>query len=153
MGGTTVRRASTADTESARGLLRELGYAGIDEAAFALGFAAVLADPLQSVWLAEQEGRVVGLMSLSWRPQVRIAGLIMTIDELVVTEGARGSGLGAKLLEIAKDEATRVGARRLELLTARSRPSYKRGFYLKNGFTEVDSAVMRWEGGVSAVVR
>jgi GNAT superfamily N-acetyltransferase len=71
------------------------------------------------------------------------AGLLVTIDEMVVAETARGAGVGARLLEHAKAEATRVGARRLELHTARPRPSYERGFYVKNGFVEVDSAVMR----------
>jgi GNAT superfamily N-acetyltransferase len=72
---------------------------------------------------------------------------------MVVTERARGTGLGGKLLELAKSEATRVGARRLELHTARGRPAYTRGFYVKNGFVEVDSAVLRWEGGLSVVTR
>ena len=95
---------------------------------------------------AELRGAVVGLMSLSMRPQIRLAGLIMTVDELVVAEGARGAGVGAALIELAKSEARRAGARRLELLTARGRPSYSRLFYVKNGFAEVDSAVMRWQG-------
>jgi len=34
---------------------------------------------------------------------------------------------------------------RLELETNRARESYRRGFYIKNGFTEADSAVMRIE--------
>ena len=145
MRGFTIRRATANDAGAAGSLLRELGYLGIDEAAFVAGFAAVLADPAQSVWLAEGDGRPLGLMSVSHRPQVRLAGLIMTIDELVVTEDVRGTGIGGALLEQAKTEATRAGARRLELLTARSRPSYARGFYVKNGFTEAASAVMRWD--------
>jgi N-acetylglutamate synthase-like GNAT family acetyltransferase len=140
----TLRTATLTDADTAHALVRELGYEGIDPATFRRGFEAVLADRSQCVWLAEREGLVVGLMSISQRPQVRLAGPIVTIDELVVTEAARGSGIGAKLLELAKAEATRIGARRLELLTARGRPSYRRGFYVKNGFTESDSAVMRW---------
>jgi N-acetylglutamate synthase-like GNAT family acetyltransferase len=92
-------------------------------------------------------------MAVSRRPQIRLAGDVMTIDELVVTETARGKGVGARLLDTAKREAARIGARRLELFTARMRASYSRGFYAKNGFIEVDSALMRWEGGVSTVVR
>ena len=84
---------------------------------------------------------------------MRLAGCMVTIDELVVTAGARGAGIGARMLELAKAEAARVGARRLELHTARRRASYERGFYVKNGFAEVDSAVMRWEGGPSAIAR
>jgi N-acetylglutamate synthase-like GNAT family acetyltransferase len=113
----------------------------------------VLADRSQQVWLADLGGKVVALMTLGARPQVRLGGVVMTIDELVVTEGARGAGVGTTLLERAKAEATKAGARRLELHTARGRQSYERGFYAKAGFVEVDSAVMRWEGGLSAVTR
>jgi N-acetylglutamate synthase-like GNAT family acetyltransferase len=49
------------------------------------------------------------------------------------------------LLEQAKGIARHSGCRRLELLTNRSRKSYRREFYVKNGFTEADSAVMRIE--------
>jgi N-acetylglutamate synthase-like GNAT family acetyltransferase len=148
-----VRNATIADVGDAHALIRELGYGGLDEETFSHNFASVLADPEQRVLLAERDGRVVGLMSLGTRPQLRLAGFVMSIDELVVTEAARGAGIGTKLLECAKAEAARIGARRLELHTARGRPSYERGFYTKHGFTEVDSAVMRWEGGFSVVTR
>jgi N-acetylglutamate synthase-like GNAT family acetyltransferase len=149
----TLRKARPEDAELARSLIGELGYAGLDEQTFSRGFRAVLADAAQQVWLAEEGGQVVGLMSISTRPQVRFAGCVVSIDELVVTARARGGGIGAKMLELAKAEATRVGARRLELHTARKRPSYERGFYVKNGFAEIDSAVLRWEGGLSAIAR
>jgi PhnO protein len=147
----TLRKATPSDAEPARVLIGELGYGGLDEQTFARGFAAVLADPAQHVVVADQGGRVVGLMSLCIKPQVRLAGFVVTVDELVVTERARGVGIGTKLLEFAKAEASRIEARRLELHTARRLLSYERGFYAKNGFTEVDSAVMRCEGGLSVV--
>lgn len=148
MTNVALRLAGAVDLASVQMLIEELGYTGIDGDAFARGYAAVLDDAAQHIWLAELRGIVVGLMSLSMRPQIRLAGPIMTIDELVVAEGARGAGVGKQLLQLATREASRVGARRLELLTARGRPSYTRRFYVKNGFTEVDSAVMRWEGAL-----
>jgi N-acetylglutamate synthase-like GNAT family acetyltransferase len=153
MSTASFRLATAADAETVRGLVEELGYGGLDGQTFAAGFAAVLADQAQQVWLAELGGRVVALMTLAIRPQVRLGGAVMTIDELVVAEGARAAGVGTKLVERAKAEATKAGVRRLELHTARGRPSYTRGFYAKCGFVEVDSAVMRWEGGLSAVTR
>ncbi len=145
MSDVTLRRATKDDVEAAHALVVDLGYTGIDPADFARGYAAVLADPAQCVWLAERAGLVVGLMSLGTRPQIRLAGPITTIDELVVARHARGLGVGARLIALAKEEAAPAGARRLELHTARARPSYDRGFYMKNGFVEVDSAVMRWQ--------
>jgi N-acetylglutamate synthase-like GNAT family acetyltransferase len=139
-----LRKATSSDVASARALAREFGYVELDELVFAQTFRAVLDDPSQQVWLAEQKGSIAGLMSLTTKPQIRLAGFVVTIDELVVTEASRGEGVGTKLLDLANTEALRVRARRLELHTARGRPSYERGFYVKNGFTEVDSAVMRW---------
>jgi GNAT superfamily N-acetyltransferase len=152
MGDFTLRAATLTDADAVRDLVRELGYGGIDAADFAATYEAVLADPTQSVWLAVErdergESRVAGMMSLSCRPQLRLARPVMTVEEMVVTEAARGTGAGSALLATAKDEARRLGAGRLELHTARGRPSYERGFYVKNGFREVDSAVMRWEPG------
>jgi N-acetylglutamate synthase-like GNAT family acetyltransferase len=151
--GVVIRRGERGDAEAARALVAELGYGGLDADTFAQGFAAVLAEPTQEVWVAERAGRVVALMTLARRPQVRLAGVVVTIDELVVHEAERGARVGGRLVDVAKDVAVRAGARRLELHTARARTSYERGFYAKNGFVEVDSAVMRWEGGVSAVTR
>jgi GNAT superfamily N-acetyltransferase len=87
--------------------------------------------------------RVVGMLSLSHRPQLRLGGTLVTIDELVVAERARGSGVGRALLRRAQDIASDTGALRVELTTNRTRESYERAFYAKNGFIEANSAVMR----------
>ncbi len=96
------------------------------------------------VLVAEDDaGRVVGLLALSYRAQLRLAGTLVTIDELVVAQRARGRGVGRALLDRAKTIATELGATRVELSTNRARESFSRGFYTKNGFVEVGSAVMR----------
>lgn len=147
-----VRRASLADLPAIRALLVELGYGRLaDEPSLAPVLSTILEDPSRGVWLAEDAGAVLGLISTTIRPQLRLAGLELTIEELVVREGSRGRGVGHALLEQAKAEATRLGALRVQLTTNRARDVYTRGFYPKNGFTEAPSAVMRWtrpeEGG------
>lgn len=140
-----IRAARQDDAPHALALLRELGYTALDEARFAITFERVLAHAEMRAWIAEDGGRVVGLATLSCRPQLRLGGLIATVDELVVTAGARGRGVGAALLAAARDEAARLGASRLELVTNKRREAYARAFYPKNGFREVESAVMRVE--------
>jgi len=93
--------------------------------------------------IAEYEGTVIGLASISRRPQLRLNGDLITIDELVVADSMRGLGVGREILDHIKSRCRELGARRLELETNRARKSYKRRFYLKNGFTEANSAVMR----------
>lgn len=143
-----LRRASASDGVAIRELLVELGYVQLADEPLASELtstvAEVLADGARDTWLAEARGQIVGLLSLSTRPQLRVAGLIVTVEELVVRATERGAGVGTALVRIAQHHTVRVGARRLELLTNRTRPVYERGFYLKCGFTEANSAVMRW---------
>ena len=89
--------------------------------------------------------KVLGLASMSERPQLRLGASLVTIDEFVISEAARGRGVGALLLAEAKRCALARRAKRLQLDTHRQRESYRRRFYVKNGFSEVDSAVMRLE--------
>jgi GNAT superfamily N-acetyltransferase len=140
----TVRRASSADLLSIHGLLVELGYAQLTTAALAPVLHAMLDDTTRAVWMAEDEAQIVGLLTTTTRPQLRLAGLEMTIEELVVREHARGQGVGRVLLDHANREAARLGVLRVQLTTNRTRDVYLRGFYPKNGFVEAPSAVMRW---------
>jgi N-acetylglutamate synthase-like GNAT family acetyltransferase len=142
----TIRKAAGADVGEALRLIEALGYPGLDRDSFARNFTAVLNHPEIIVLLAEDSvGRVVGLASISHRPQLRLAGILVSLDELVVADEVRGQGVGRELLDQVKSIAKSLGARRLELETNRTRVSYQRSFYLKNGFIEVDSAVLRFQ--------
>lgn len=139
-----IRIATVRDLPRAFDLMSELGYPGLSFPRFANAYNAVLEHPNMSLMVAEDSnGEVIGLASLTTRPQLRLTANLVTIDELVVADRARGRGVGKKILETAEMMARKLGARRLELETNRSRESYRRGFYVKNGFTEADSAVMR----------
>jgi GNAT superfamily N-acetyltransferase len=139
-----IRRAARHDAAHAYRLLGALGYPDLDQAEFTNVFDALLADDTAVILIAlSSSGQAVGLASLSYRPQLRLAGTLVTLDEFVIAEEARGRGVGRALLDEVKRVARSLGARRLELETSRRRESYQRGFYLKNGFVEVDSAVMR----------
>jgi N-acetylglutamate synthase-like GNAT family acetyltransferase len=137
-----VRPAEAADAPLVRGLLQELGY---EARGFDASFARVVGAAPTRVWVAEGDGRVVGVMSLSFTERLALGGTMISIDELVVTASARGRRVGAELVEKAKEVARELGAARVELHTRRSRESYARDFYVKNGFVEVDSALLRWE--------
>ncbi len=139
-----VRPATAADARPLQALVRELGYevAGFEGSLVRLAHA----NPTR-VWVADEAAgeMILGMMSLSHTEQLRLGGLVVSIDELVVTAAARGGGVGAALVARAKKAARELGAVRLELHTRRTRESYMRGFYVKNGFVEVDSALLRWD--------
>lgn len=141
-----IRRAVESDVDSAHKLIAALGYPDIRRAEFEKVFQQVLQHPDTLVYLAEDAGgRALGLMTLSHRPQLRLAGEILCLDELAVIEEARGTGIGSALLEEARRVARELNAARLELHTNRARESYSRKFYIKNGFTEANSALLRMQ--------
>lgn len=140
----SVRRAASSDLLAIHGLLIDLGYAHLALDALAGVLDGVLRDDTRGVWLAVDGTEALGLLTTTVRPQLRLAGLEMTIEELVVREHVRGRGVGRALLDHAKAEARRLGVLRVQLTTNRTRDVYLRGFYPKNGFVEAPSAVMRW---------
>ena len=142
--GTLIRLATENDVQAAFKLMAELGYPDLSLARFAETYHAVLDHPTMLLVLAEdKDGEVIGLASISNRPQLRLTGNLIMIDEFVIADDARGKGVGRELLNAAIAMAKKPGARRLELETNRARESYRREFYVKNGFIEADSAVMR----------
>lgn len=139
-----IRLATEMDVQPAFKLMSELGYPGLSLPHFIKTYHALLEHPTMSLIVAEDaNGEVIALASLTSRPQLRLTARLVTIDELVVADRARGRGVGQKILKAAEAMARKLGARRLELETNRARESYRRHFYIKNGFTEADSAVMR----------
>jgi len=71
-----------------------------------------------------------------WLSYLFLPGPEGYVSELFLRPSARGQGLGASLLETVKAEAQERGAYRLSLLNNKSRESYERGFYTKQGWEE-----------------
>jgi GNAT superfamily N-acetyltransferase len=142
--GVNVRRARPGDASHVFALVDQLGYTP-DHRGFDEVFAQVVRHPEAAVFVAVEGLRVIGYLALSQRPQIRLGGRAAHIDELVVDERRRGEGVGTALLEAALSHARGLGCKRVDLTTARARPSYQRGFYLAHGFKEVDSALLRLE--------
>jgi len=137
-----VRSARRSDAEAIKGLLQELGYA---EGADSATLHWVISHPEMEIFVAtDPRDRAIGMVSLSHRPQLRMRGRIATIDELVVTEGWRGRGVGRELLKRAVARAKVLSVRRLEVVSHATRSDVARHFYESNGFSEADSMVFRF---------
>ena len=61
-----IRRAERADAGAVHALIAELGYDGLDRAAFDRGFAEVLSAPGQEVWVAERDASSPRCIHASW---------------------------------------------------------------------------------------
>lgn len=138
-----IRSANASDAEAAFKLIAELGYVDLPFGRFTQTFRSVLENPAMMTFIAELNRDAVGLATVSFRPQLRLTADLFSIDEFVIADLARGQGVGRRFLDHLKGVAKQAGAKRLELETNRARASYQRGFYVKNGFIEADSAVMR----------
>jgi GNAT superfamily N-acetyltransferase len=132
-----VRLAHPDDWSAVADLLVELGR-GVaegtaDDPTHRLQFAGHIRRIENVTLVAESDGKVVGVLDMEYhqrlgdhRPQARV-------NDLVVTERARGGGAGHALLARAEELARRRGCFRMALVTARWR-SEAIEFYERQGW-------------------
>jgi GNAT superfamily N-acetyltransferase len=133
----TVRMASPEDWAPVAALLVELGR-GVaegtaDDPTHRQAFAGHLRQLGNVTLVAERDGDVVGVVDMEYhqrlgdhRPQARV-------NDVVVTERARGTGVGTALLRRAEELARKRGCFRLALVTASWRDA-SISFYRREGW-------------------
>ena len=127
-----VRDATIADAPALAPLLGELGYpAAID--ALASRLRRMLGRDDQRVLVAEREGAALGLLALHVFPVLAYDRDLAMIMALVVTESARGLGVGRALIERAEAIGKSLGASRL-MVTTHVRRADAHVFYERLGF-------------------
>jgi ribosomal protein S18 acetylase RimI-like enzyme len=97
--------------------------------------------PSTTLFVARNEGTLVGTLTLA---VFRIpTGLRGWIEDVVVDESARGTGVGESLTLAAIDEAKRRGIRSLDLTTRPTRDAANR-LYSRLGFERRETNVYRY---------
>ena len=86
------------------------------------------------VLLAEDEGQVVGLLSLSFRHTLFHPAPSALIDELVVEQGHRRRGVGRQLMAEAIERCRAAGCCEIEVSTEQSNKAAQK-FYRQHGFS------------------
>ena len=109
----TVRDATTADAAAVVGLLGELGYPTPPGEA-----AKRMLRIGERVLLAESDGLVVGLASLTNGPMLEHARPVARVTALVVHAPARGLGVGRRLMARVEELARDAGCAGIELTSA-----------------------------------
>ncbi|MCW2992976.1 MAG: Branched-chain-amino-acid transaminase, partial [Conexibacter sp.] len=109
---------------------------------------AVIADPeLGSVLVADDGGRLVGVLAASWPAAIHAGGAYGLIQDLWVAPARRGDGLGAELVEAYMSLAeARPGVARVEVGIPRDGfPALRatRRFYQRSGFETVGARMRR----------
>jgi GNAT superfamily N-acetyltransferase len=136
---TIVRFALPEDWPAVAGLLVELGR-GVaegtaDDPTHHQSFAGHLREIGKVTLVAQRGDVVVGVLDMEYhqrlgdhRPQARV-------NDVVVTEAARGEGVGRALLTRAEELARKRGCFRMALVTAGWREA-TRSFYLTHGWAD-----------------
>ena len=108
-------------------------FAGIDRARVLAELAE--AGDRFAAFLAREDGRDIGILTLTEHVAIYAGGRYGVIDELYVAPGRRSAGVGATLIEAAKTHGAARGWRRIDV-TAPPGAAWERSvrFYEKLGF-------------------
>ena len=126
----TTRPARLADEPRVLALLAQLFERDLSgEPARAAAYRRMLASERGFVLVAEDDGGVLGVISVSVNLAIRFDTAYAQIEELVVDGAARGKQAGAILVRAAMDEARRRGCEEMGLYPREE----TRAFYEKLG--------------------
>jgi len=135
-----IHRATIEDENRVISLLQQLispssEYSTLDRQTASATFRQIVTNEEKgTMLLAEQDGEAVGLITLSYPVALRCGGVYTCIEEFIVSEQARGKGVGGQLFEVAVAEATDKGCFELQV----NNPS-EMGYplYLRHGMKDV----------------
>ena len=135
-----IRAATVDDWPQVAGLLVELGRDVSPSAAsnpsYVIRFGGHLALRESRTLVAEEPGRrLLGFLDMEFRQRLGHPRPQAWVNDLVVTEGARGRGIGSALLARAEGLARKRGCFRMSLETAGWREAAHR-FYGREGWTD-----------------
>jgi GNAT superfamily N-acetyltransferase len=103
-------------------------------AEYATAFEAIDRDPNNELIVAELDGRVVGVLQITWLPYLTHKGSWRALIEGVrVDASVRSEGIGRRLFTWAIERARERGCRMVQLTTDKARPDALR-FYESLGF-------------------
>src|SRR5262245_49647827 len=109
-----VRPASLQDGVAVLQLLEDVGYYP-EPIGFAQTYRKTLSDPHFLLRVAESDGRIVGMASLSMRYQLGLGGLLACLDEKVISPGPHAKSAERQLMLATVGRARALGARKVVL--------------------------------------
>ena len=110
-------------------------------------FAAIDRDPNNHLVVCRNGGKVVGVLQLTYIPNLTYRGGWRAMVEGVrVHSSMRGEGLGQKLMEFAIEQARQKKCRMIQLTCDKSREASRR-FYENLGFQATHEGMKLWFEG------
>jgi ribosomal protein S18 acetylase RimI-like enzyme len=129
---TTIRPARLDDAPALASLMTALGYP-TEVTAMRVRLEHLFADAEQATFVADGTGGIVGVTGGRLERGFELDGQYCRLLALVVAEGARNRGLGARLLDALERWAADRGARQIVLTSATHRTRAHR-FYERHGY-------------------
>ena len=107
----TIRQAEAADRTRCLELLQDLSAAtgGVMDPAAGRVFERLLDGERGRVLVAEEDGALLGLASISFNLAMRYGGEYCQLEELIVDPGARGKNVGGLLVAATLERARERG--------------------------------------------
>ena len=130
-----IREATIEDLGAVCALTGELEETEFEQDPFTRIYAEKLASEHDLVLVNDHAGRVRGYIHLRFERQLHHTGLICEVMELVVSDTARGAGLGGGLIEAAIEQARSRGCEDIEL-TSNAKRVGAHAFYEAHGFNK-----------------
>lgn len=97
-----------------------------------------LGSKTKQCFAAVENGKIIGATLCMVVPS--IGAPFLRIEDFCITAEEQGKGFGSEFIKLIAEEAKKLGCDSLILGTQRDFPSHK--FYLKNGFSEIESALL-----------
>lgn len=134
-----VRPARRGDAQGIVAILNEAGATADTQT-----FNWIISHPEMEVLVAADAlDKVIGVVSLSHRPLLKVGGRAATIDELGVSKAWHRRGVGRELLKRAVERARVLGVKRLEVQTFQGVTPELEAFFKATGFEPAQVGVFR----------
>jgi ribosomal protein S18 acetylase RimI-like enzyme len=142
------REAAESDIDAMIPCIRELyaqDHIEFDETIARAGLMGLIDDGSKGkAWVIRDGGRTVGYAVLGYGYSLEFHGRYAFLDELFVSEGHRGRGIGSKAVRFLLDECRKAGIRAIRLEVDGSNEK-ARDLYRKLGFIDHDRRLMtKW---------
>jgi GNAT superfamily N-acetyltransferase len=134
MNDLAIREAKTTDAADLARLVSQLGYPSTEQD-MAERLEALAGQPEYVLFVAEESGRIVGLVGAFLGYALEFNGPWGRLMGLVVDEPFRGRGIGRRLMERIEGWLRDHGATRLTLTSGKQRAEAHR-FYRRLGYEE-----------------
>jgi len=133
-----LRDANDGDVTHCINLLAELRAATASDQGPPLQqvFDELLSQTRGQIVIAEEDGVILGMVTVSYNLALRYGGEYCQLEELIVTPAARGKKLGGLLVQKVIDNAKKRGSAEIGLYLVES-TEHNRPFYEKYGFIAV----------------